>query len=268
MLARVFPRKTSMSPTDEHAHFGLPPMFPKYDEVHVSVTFTWDIKKGYYLKKQWEMVCDKVQIGGCAFGDRGDGFVAGRYLKKGAAITSRGCPNSCAFCLVPEREGKLRELPIVAGNNILDNNILACSINHILDVFRMLQSQKAVMFSGGIEASRVNDYFVGALRDISFKRLYLAFDYPNAEKHIMKATEKLRNYFSREQTGCYVLIGWDKNGTDTIKKSEQRLRKAWKLGTMPYAMLYQPEKWIDYSKEWKDFQRTWVRPAIIKSTMK
>ena len=142
MLARVFPRKTSMSPTDEHAYFGDPVMFPKYDEVHISVTFTWDIKRGYYLKKQWEMVCDNVKIGGPALEDCVDTFTSGKYLKKGMTITSRGCPNKCGFCLVPEREGKIRELPVVEGNNIADNNLLACSWDHIYDVFEMLKTQR------------------------------------------------------------------------------------------------------------------------------
>ena len=42
---RVFPRQTAMTPTDELAFVGDPPLSlwrPSADEVHVSVTFTWD----------------------------------------------------------------------------------------------------------------------------------------------------------------------------------------------------------------------------------
>ena len=71
-IARVFPRKTNMSPIDRDAYYGLPEMFmPEYNEVHISVTFTWDIEKGYQLQKEWQVVCDKVRIGGPAFDDFG-----------------------------------------------------------------------------------------------------------------------------------------------------------------------------------------------------
>ena len=41
-ILRVFPRRTTATPTDECAFIGNPPMFwPEADEVHVSVAFTW-----------------------------------------------------------------------------------------------------------------------------------------------------------------------------------------------------------------------------------
>ena len=67
----------------------------------------------------------------------------GMYLKKGYVITSRGCPNRCWFCSVPRREGgRLRELPITEGNIVLDDNLLACSRQHIEAVFEMLGRQE------------------------------------------------------------------------------------------------------------------------------
>ena len=75
----------------------------------------------------------------------------GLYLKHGYTITSRGCHNNCWFCSVPKREGALRELPINDGWNILDDNLLACSENHIRAVFEMLKRQKhKPEFTGGI----------------------------------------------------------------------------------------------------------------------
>ena len=41
-LIRVFPRLTKATPRDELAYFGPPDLFAQADEVHVSVTFTWD----------------------------------------------------------------------------------------------------------------------------------------------------------------------------------------------------------------------------------
>lgn len=130
-IARVFPRRTAATPTDDLAFVNCPPpilIMPEVDEVHVSVTFTWDIPRAEQLAREWEMVGSPVRMGGPAFNEPGGDFVPGRYLKPGYIVTSRGCPNRCWFCAVPKREGyALRELPITYGWNILDDNLLACS---------------------------------------------------------------------------------------------------------------------------------------------
>lgn len=144
-IARVFPRKTKATPTDELVFFERPPVLtlPEIDEVHVSVAFTYDKEKAEYLAEDWRIVGVPVKIGGPAYDDSADGdFVPGRYLKTGYVITSRGCNNHCWFCSAWRREGKLRELPITNGWNVLDNNLLQCSEQHIKDVFEMLKKQK------------------------------------------------------------------------------------------------------------------------------
>jgi|26BtaG_2_1085354.scaffolds.fasta_scaffold04862_2 radical SAM superfamily enzyme YgiQ (UPF0313 family) len=100
-IAKVFPIKTSMSPIDKDSYFGLPTLFmPKYDEVHISVAFTWYRDRANWLKKQWEHIAP-VKIGGPAIdGEPETPMKAGMYLRQGVTITSRGCPNSCSFCLV------------------------------------------------------------------------------------------------------------------------------------------------------------------------
>lgn len=110
-IARVFPRKTTMTPDDDMVFFGPPPILilPEIDEVHVSVTFTYDKVKAEDLAEDWEAVGVPVKIGGPAYDDPADGpFVPGLYVKKGAVFTSRGCNNRCWFCGAWRREGKLR----------------------------------------------------------------------------------------------------------------------------------------------------------------
>lgn len=267
-LARVFATKTNMCPNDPDTYFGEPDLFtPKYDEVHISVTFTWAIWRAMMLKKAWETHSKKVRIGGPAFDDPGGNFVAGTYLKKGVTITTRGCPHNCWFCFVPKREGKLRELPIVSGNIIQDNNLLAASKSHLEKVFQMLSKQKRINFAGGLQASRITDEIVEKLRNLSIYQLWLSFDYPEAEKSLIKAVNKLKRYFRRDQIRCYVLIGYL---DDTLPKAETRLRRAWEIGTLPFAMLYRDrdEDNNQRTKQWKQFQRQWTRPAIIKSLNK
>ena len=127
-IIRVFPVKTHATPDDELVRVReTPSLFDAADEVHISVTFSWDIPWAEWAAKQWERVAP-VKIGGPAYNEPGGEFVPGMYMKHGYVITSRGCPNRCWFCAVPKREGfKIRELPVRVGWIIQDDNILACS---------------------------------------------------------------------------------------------------------------------------------------------
>lgn len=127
-IARVFPRKTKATPDDELVFTKPPPKkgLPDIDEVHISVTFTYDIPKAEQLAEEWGKIGIPVKLGGPAYNLPGGDFIPGLYLKKGYIITSRGCPNKCWFCSVPKREGnQIRELPITEGFNLLDDNLLA-----------------------------------------------------------------------------------------------------------------------------------------------
>lgn len=261
-IARVFPTKTNMCPNDKDCYFGYPELFtPDYIEAHISVAFTWDIKKAKQLFLAWTGKAYKVKIGGPAFDNFGFNFIAGMYLKKGVTITSRGCPNNCSWCFVPKREGKIRELPIVEGNIVQDNNLLACSKTHIDKVFQMLSNQKHIDFAGGLESARMTDEIVEKLRGLRIYQIWLSYDHPSFEKPLRKAVSKLRKYFKRDKIRCYVLIGYKK---DTLEKAEIRLKRVWEIGTLPFAMLYRDEKNTKQPKEWKQFQRKWTRPAITK----
>ncbi len=270
-IARVFPTRTNMSPRDPDAYFGEPGLFtPHYDQVHISVTFTWDLPKIGPLIQAWRKY-GEVKIGGPAMDDKGDDFSTGRYIRKGVTITSRGCPNNCPWCFVPRREGKLRELPIVAGNIVQDNNLLACSRKHISKVFEMLRGQRQIEFSGGFESARLEDWIVEELRGLKIRHIWLSYDSPQALRELMKAVCRLRQYFSRDKVRCYVLIGYH---GDTLGKAESRLRTAWNIGTLPFAMRYrtaslkQSGTFLFSGSEWVGLTRRWSRPAIIRAMMK
>jgi hypothetical protein len=133
-IARVFPRKTNMSPDDSLAFFGEPTieaMAADIEEVHISVTFTWDLERAEALYESWQLLGVPVEVGGPAFDDRMGDFTPGMYLKRGMTVTSRGCSKDCWFCSVPRcARGVIRELPIQDGWNILDDNILGTSESH------------------------------------------------------------------------------------------------------------------------------------------
>lgn len=264
-IARVFPRKTKASPDDDLAFFGPPPLLvlPEIDEVHISVSFTYDMKKAEDLALQWEMVGVPVKVGGPAYDDPGDEFIPGMYLKKGYTITSRGCNNNCWFCMARQREGCLRELPIKDGWDILDNNLLQCSEKHIREVFEMLKRQPVrPKFTGGLEAKELKSWHCDLLREVKAQRMYFAYDTPDDYEPLVEAGKMLRNAGITPQShiaACYTLIGYK---GDTFENAKKRLDQTIKAGFMPYAMLYR-DKNGEVKEEWKRFQREWLRPEIV-----
>lgn len=272
MIARVFPRRTKMTPTDENAFVGEPPLgCPQYEEVHISVCFTWDIDRSHYLAAQWRPY-GKIKIGGPAVEHAQGEFMPGRYIKKGVTITSRGCPNKCWFCLVPQRTGGLlTQLPIKSGRIVQDDNLLACSQRHIRDVFDMLSEQKAIEFAGGLEAQRVTQAIAERLRWLRIRHIWLSYDAVEDEEALKYAIDNLKPFFSRRQIRCYVLIGYP---GDTLSKAELRLKSIWQMGTLPFAMRYRkPAKSMNHSfvfheRGWNILTRQWTRPAIIETIMK
>ena len=180
-IARVFPSKTNMSPTDPLAFFGLPTieaLAMEIDEVHISVTFTWDLEKADELFEAWQILGVPVYVGGPAFDDRMGDFTPGTYVKPGVVFTSRGCNKECWFCSVPKcSHGVIRELPIYDGYNIADDNILGTSEAHFRSVIEMLRRQKErAVFSGGLEPAFLQKWQADLLRSINPKTMYTAYD--------------------------------------------------------------------------------------------
>lgn len=260
-IARVFPRKTSASPNDEHAYFGEPFMGISYDEVHVSVTWTYDMQRAEMLAREWERVAP-VKVGGPAIGMMGNEFEPGMYLKNGYTITSRGCPNRCWFCSVWKRDGNIREIPIMDGWNVLDDNLLACSEQHIRSVFSMLKRQpRKAEFTGGLEAKRLKPWHVQLILDLKPAQMFFAYDSPDDYEPLVEAGKMLSKTGIKwgHKARAYVLIGYPK---DTFISAEKRLHDTAKAGFFPMAMLWRDSSGIR-NQDWKSFQRTWARPAII-----
>ncbi len=270
-IARVFVTKTTMTPDDSLAFINCPPpllTLPEIDEVHISITFTWDMRRAEQLAKEWEACGVPVKMGGPAFNRKGGEFVPGLYVKQGMTITSRGCPNNCWYCAVPKREGGLTELPIHDGWNVLDDNLLACSDEHVEQVFQMLSRQKErPVFTGGLEAKILKQWHAKRLKEIKTQRMYFAYDTPDDYEPLVEAGKLMRSEGHRPEghsMGCYCLIGYPK---DTFDAAEKRLTDIARNGFVPYAMLYRGH---DGSMDpgWRKFQREWCRPAIVGAKMR
>lgn len=263
-VIRIFPSRTKATPDDTDVRIKAlhPTNKDEADEVHVSVAFTWDIPTAEKIAENWRHVAP-VTIGGPAYNNPGGDFVPGMYLKKGYVITSRGCPNRCWFCNVPKREGfRLRELPITEGHILTDDNLLACSTDHIEAVFNMLSRQKErPQFTGGMEAKLLTPYYAKRLHELQPKSVYFAYDTPDDLDPLIQAGRYLLDTgFTKPShvLRAYVLIGYR---GDTFDKAIERLTATWDAGFFPMAMLYRDQKG-GYDKDWRRLQREWANPII------
>jgi hypothetical protein len=261
-ILRIFPRRTKATPTDENVIIDrMPNLFDNGDQIHISVALTWDIPIAEKLYNEWKFLAPTF-IGGPALNEIGGEFTPGMYLKEGFTITSRGCPNRCWFCSVWKREPKLKELTIKQGWNIADDNLLACSENHIRKVFEMLKSQRhEITFSGGIEAKLLKPWHVDLFTQIRLKDLFCAYDTPDDLEPLIEAGKLFKQAnitHENRKARCYVLIGYP---NDTFEKAEIRIRQTLYAGFMPFAMLWRNDKG-EYEQKWRQFQRQWANPII------
>jgi hypothetical protein len=264
-MIRVFPRRNKWTPTDAIVFVGDPPLwFSPIAPVRISVTFTWDVPEGQRLFRAYSRYTDDIKIGGPAFNDPGDEFVPGRFIKGDVTFTSRGCPYSCPWCFVPGREGDIRELPIVPGNIVQDNNLLACSKSHVKAVFEMLRTQTGVVFAGGLDAKLLQRWHVDQFLDLSIKEMWFSCDTIDDLTIIERVADLLHN-FPTNKKRCYCLLGFE---GESPEMAEERLERVYELGFLPFAQLYRPidsDKKQHHSRVWRDLARKWSRPAIYRS---
>jgi hypothetical protein len=164
--------------------------------------------------------------------------------------------------LVWRREGAIRELPIVAGNIVQDNNLLACSRSHQRAVFDMLAGQKAVVFSGGLDTRYFLEWTRRQLEQIAFSELWFACDRAT-DLDRLKRVRDLCSGISIEKLRCYVLVGY---GKETLAQAADRLQAILDLGFLPFAQLYQsPSGKRRGDWGWLQLARKWSRPAAYRS---
>lgn len=268
-IIRVFPRRTNATPDDELVRIGTGPgLFDEADEIHISVTFSWDLQTAERLEKAWRTV-GPTKIGGPATGQASGEFTPGLYLKKGNTITSRGCPNHCWFCSAWRREGTIREIGIKPGWKIHDDNLLACSASHIEAVIRMTKTRPYPRpeFVGGLDPKRMTPAIAALFRSARPESVFLAYDEPT-DYEPFRAAAKMLFEAGFTQKGhrvrAYVLVGYL---ADTIAAAEYRMRQVSEAGAWPMAMLYR-DKEGKTDPTWRKFQRTFSRPAATSAFFK
>ncbi len=191
---------------------------------------------------------------------------------------TRGCPNNCRWCVVPNKEGNIKPYrswkDIVRTDTnkliLMDNNILACNYG-IEQIKSMIGSGYYIDFNQGMDARLVNDEIADILSRLTWiKYIRFSCDQKSQIEPIRNTIELLGKYGVKPyRIFIYMLI------TQNIQDAAERVEalKAYKgislyaqaernerLGIMPnaaqlefqqryiYSGCYRTETWYEYCK--------------------
>jgi len=213
-----------------------PKTFIKWIEnstLHISIVFTWDLPVVRSFLKQRSFFWDKAVVGGTAIelipdffsdmpwvsiGNKINGIL--QRINPKATRTTTGCVNYCPWCAVPRIEGKLTELidwpdlPV-----LIDNNLLAASIEHFDRVIDRLIVHGWADFNQGLDARLLNDYHAIRIAEINQPMVRLALDSMSIADQWDCAYDRLRSAGIAKKNICsYALIGFDSGPDEAWKR--------------------------------------------------
>src|SRR5271157_1663906 len=237
-----------------------------YDRIYSSKVFTFDeddpylshsaIKggTGYGLLSSLDEAVEHVMPDYSLYGiDYSMGFL------------TRGCIRTCPWCIVPEKEGKIRkhaDIKEFAQHKkvvLLDNNVLAHE-HGIAQLDRIAELGLSVDFNQGLDARKIDDVIARKLGKIKWlNAVRLACAEISQIESIETAVRNLRwhNVTPRRYL-CYVLV-------KDVEDALTRVRFLKGLDLDPFAQPYIDPKGTPPTWEQKRFARWVNHKAIFKS---
>jgi hypothetical protein len=172
-------------------------------------------------------------------------------VKYSLGYTSRGCPRKCGFCIVPDKEGGIRDYQPVRQFHdpshkrviLLDNNFLA-SPKWSENLAYITEQHLGVNFTQGLDLRLVNEETAVKLKETRFydmkfghRVLSFAFDSSTYTDAVRKGLQTLLDAgFKPHQLQVYVLVGYD----ETFEQELARCELLWnEYSVMPFIMLFQ-----------------------------
>lgn len=260
---------------------------PEYDRVYGSSIFTFSSNRVAAFREQFpEAVVHGTGVDGDSplFTVEGEIGIA-EYehydysdypnFPYSIGFTSRGCRMKCAFCGVPRKEGKPREVNTIAdiyrgdGHprllHLLDNDFFG-QPNWDDRIREIIDGGFKVSFNQGVNVRLIDDRAAERVAqtpyyDDQFKvrRFYTAWDNLSDEKIFFRAVDRL------EKAGVppthlfvYMLIGYDPK--ETMERIMYRFNRMVERGIKPYPMVYDKP---NAQPELRAFQR-WVNGRYYK----
>lgn len=182
---------------------------------------------------------------------------------------TRGCPNHCPWCIVPEKEGNIRQyrtwkqLVRADSNNLvlMDNNILASEFG-ISQLESMIGSGYAIDLNQGMDARLVDGYIANILARLKWIRfIRFSCDSKPQIEAIKRAANLLqRNGIKAYRLFIYLLV------TKDLKDAEYRVERLKEIkGITIYAQAERnSKKGVEPNALQKEFAQRYVYGKCYK----
>lgn len=177
-------------------------------------------------------------------------------------FTTRGCIRNCEFCIVPEKEGKIKRHASIyefwdhkhKHIVLLDNNILALP-NWFKEITNQIKSNNlSVDFNQGLDIRLINDDNAKILSDVKVKPDYrFAFDDPFLS-HIIESKIDILKKYNISHCLFYVLVGFNTDKDQDLFRLN--LLKKW--DQRAYVMRYEScngNQWYNDLSAWANQQQ-------------
>lgn len=196
--------------------------FDFYDFVFVSKIFTFTPDHGYCLNSN----TDAYFEGGTGYGDKVTMPVEVENSQPDYSIykvpdnvaygfLTRGCCNNCSWCVVPQKEGKIRpyndveQIAVDGRKNLIlmDNNILASGDYAKNQFEKIIKNNYRIDFNQAMDARLVDNDFAKLIAKTKWIR-YIRFgcDTENQVSFCKEAIEKIRKYGYKGRFMLYTMI--------------------------------------------------------------
>lgn len=182
--------------------------------------------------------------------------------------TTRGCIRKCKFCIVPEKEGKIKEVQHPKEFHdtrfdtcmIMDNNLFAASYKWQMSIFNWFYENKIKMLSPqGWDIRLLTSWRAHCLKKIRHAGIiHFAWDNIKDEKAVLSGIGLLQNegFDLRRKVSFYILCGFN----TTFEEDLYRVQTLRDLGVQSFVMPYKKTKMINALARWTN--RPWLYWSI------
>lgn len=167
-----------------------------------------------------------------------------KWTDTAIGFTTRGCIRHCPFCIVPEKEGRVRVVgdlySVWQGQKnliLLDNNLTAAPMEHFELLIAQLEKEKVrVDFSQGLDIRLITEDHARLLARIRLLKqvVRFAWDNVNDEAVVRHGIATLKRYLHPKKINFYVLVGFN----STPEEDMHRVQVLRGLGVDPFVMPY------------------------------
>lgn len=181
--------------------------------------------------------------------------------------TTRGCVRNCGFCIVPKKEGKIREWqhpeefhdPRFDTCMIMDNNLFAAPEAWQVEVLHWFIDNKVKMLSPQGWDIRLIEGRANLLKKVNHAgTIHFAWDNPADEKAVERGIHSLKDagFNLKHDISFYVLAGYN----TTFEQDVYRCNKLREWGVNSFVMPYRKTKQISALMKWCRPWAYWSHP--------